>query len=181
MKQRQMALFRGINVGTAKRVAMSDLRTSLEKLGFTQVRTLLNSGNVVYTTDGETPGKARQMIEKALEADQGVSSRVTVRTADELDAIVAADPLGARAVNHSRYHVAFLADEVHVDRLDPILQMDWEPEALATGERVAYFWCPDGLINSPLMKAAGRTLGTDVTQRTWATVLKIQAALKAGS
>src|SRR5690606_717827 len=86
MKQRQIALFRGINVGKAKRIAMADLRSLLEELGFTDVRTLLNSGNAVYTSDGVPPGTAGRMIEDALPGKLGISSRVSVFTSDELDA-----------------------------------------------------------------------------------------------
>src|SRR4051794_32869155 len=71
MAGRQVALIRGINVGKAKRVAMADLRAALEDLGYTDVRTLLNSGNVVFTA-GVAPGKAAASIEKVLAGELGV-------------------------------------------------------------------------------------------------------------
>jgi uncharacterized protein (DUF1697 family) len=180
MTQRQIALFRGINVGKAKRVAMADLRALFEKLGFTEVRTLLNSGNVVYTSDGVDTAKAKQLIEHGIESVLGVSSRTTVLTAAELDEIISAAPLSEIATNPSRHQIAFLSEESGARRLDTVLKQDWAPEAIAVGKRVAYLWCPEGLATSPLMEAAGRALGSAVTVRTWATVQKIQAAAKAG-
>ena len=179
MKQRQIALFRGINVGTAKRVAMADLRVLFERLGFTAVRTLLNSGNVVYTSDGVRPEEAKAVIERGIREVLGVSSLATVLTAAELDAILAAAPLAGIATNPSRHQVAFLADKSDTAKLAPVIEKDWEPEALAVRGRAAYLWCPDGLAGSELMKAVGKALGTAVTVRTWATALKIQAAAHA--
>src|SRR5262245_44497169 len=108
MANRQVALLRGINVGRAKRVAMADLRALVEGLGYTDVRTLLNSGNVVFTAARGTPAQAAARIEKALTADLGVSARVTVLTAQELADAVAENPLLKVADNDSRLLVAVL-------------------------------------------------------------------------
>lgn len=178
MNERQVALLRGINVGKTKRVAMADLRALLEKLGFTSVKTLLNSGNVVYTSDGVSPDDARERIERALMTELGVSSRTTVLTQREIDGVVAANLLEEVALNPSRYQLAFLADRSVTARLTPLLGQEWGPEAVALGERVAYLWCPDGILVSPLFDAAARLFGTDATVRTWGTVLKIHSALR---
>src|SRR5262245_8002074 len=74
----QVALLRGINVGTAKRVAMADLRALVEGLGYGDVRTLLNSGNVVFSVPRTAKGDPAARIEKALAAKLGVSSRILV-------------------------------------------------------------------------------------------------------
>ncbi len=157
---------------------MADLRASLEALGFTRVKTLLSSGNVVYTSDGVSVDEARDRIEKVVLEELGVSSRTTVLTEGEIDGIVAANPLKDVAVNPSRYQVVFFASTSVAPRLAPLLDRSWEPEALAVGPRAAYLWCPEGIITSPLFDAAARLFGTDGTVRTWATLLKINAALK---
>src|SRR5262245_8773555 len=146
---RQVALLRGINVGRAKRVAMAELRALVEELGYGDVRTLLNSGNVVFTTPRAAPGDAGARIEKALAERLGVSSRVTVLSAAELAAAVAANPLLEVADNPSLLLVAFLADPADRSRLKRLVEKDWAPEALALGPRVAYLWCPAGQIESP--------------------------------
>ena len=99
------ALLRGINVGRAKRVAMADLRAIIEGLGCRDVRTLLNSGNVVFSSSGAA-GEIAARIERALVSRLGVESRVTVLTARELETVVADQPFGAVVTNPSRLMVA---------------------------------------------------------------------------
>jgi uncharacterized protein (DUF1697 family) len=132
-----VALLRGINVGRAKRVSMADLRALFEDLGYGDVRTLLNSGNVVFSGPGAAPGAATR-IEAALAQRLGVSARVTVLTAAELATIVAGNALLEVAGDHSRLLVAVLADPADRARLEPLTEQDWAPEALALGARVAY-------------------------------------------
>jgi uncharacterized protein (DUF1697 family) len=171
----QVALLRGVNVGSAKRVAMADLRALVEGLGYSGVRTLLNSGNVVYDAPGVAPAKAAARIEKALAADLGVSSRIVALSAAELDAALAVDPLAAVADNPSRLLVAVPADARARTALEPLAEQDWAPEAFALGARLAYLWCPDGVIASKLSAAVGRLLGDAVTSRNWTTMVKLQA------
>lgn len=176
MTERQIALFRGLNVGNAKRVAMADLRALFERLGFTNVRTLLNSGNVVYSTDVPA-AEAKRRIEHGIETELGVSSLATIVTGAELDQILADPPLAEIATNPSRHQIAFLADASNAGKLEPLLKKDWGSERITIGRRVAYLWCPDGLATSELMEAVGRALGKGVTVRTWGTCQKIQAAI----
>ncbi len=171
----QVALLRGVNVGSAKRVVMADLRALVEGLGYGGVRILLNSGNVVYDAPGVTPTAAGGRIERALAADLGVGARVVALSAAELDAAVAANPLAAVADNPSRLLVAVPADARARAALTPLAGQDWAPEALALGARVAYLWCPDGVIASKLSAAVGRLLGDAVTSRNWTTMVKLQA------
>jgi uncharacterized protein (DUF1697 family) len=146
MLERQIAVLRGINLGRAKRVAMADLRALLGELGYRGVRTLRNSGNVVF--DGEETENAAERIQKAVAARLGVSSRVVVLVASELAAVVRDNPLLDMAGNPSRLQVVFLYEPADRARLEPLLEQDWSPEALALGARVAYLWCPNGLSKS---------------------------------
>ena len=173
MADRQVALIRGINVGKAKRVAMADLRALVESLGYGDVRTLLNSGNVVFTANGAAPGEAAARIEDGLATRIGVPARVIVLTAKELAAAVDGNPLGDVATNPSRLFLAVLATPADRKRLEPLAKQDWTPEVLALGTRVAYIWCPDGLLASRLSEAVGRALGDAVTTRNWATMTKL--------
>lgn len=175
---KQVALLRGINVGRAKRVAMADLRALVEGLGYGDVRTLLNSGNVVFTARGATRGDAASRIEKALEKQLGVSARVTVITAAELASIVADNPLLEIADDPSRLLVTVLNDKRDRTRLKPMLKQDWAPDVLAIGERVAYVWCSEGILASRLAETIGRVLRDSATARNWATILKLHALMK---
>lgn len=175
MTGRQAALLRGVNVGPAKRVAMADLRALVESLGYADVRTLLNSGNVVYSAPGVAPGAAAAGIAEALAARLGVAARVVALSAAELAVAVADNPLLGVADNPSRLLVAVLAEPAARACLEPLLEQDWAPEALALGVRVAYLWCPDGVIASRLSAAVGRLLGDGVTSRNWTTMTKLAA------
>jgi len=173
-----IALLRGINIGQAKRVAMADLRELVAGLGFSDVRTLLNSGNVVFRAAGVTAAKAASRIEKAIASELGVSSRVTVLTAAELAGILAKQPVFKQADNPSRLLVAVWSDPAARASLAPLLKQDWAPEQLAIGARAAYLWCPEGIRDSRLLTAIGRVLGDGVTSRNWATLSKLAALLR---
>src|SRR5262245_1592877 len=152
----QIALIRGINVGRAKRIAMADLRKLVEALGFGDVRTLLNSGNIVFTASKAATGNTAARIEKAMTDQLAVSARVTVLTAIELAAAVSGNPLLKVADNPSRLLVAVLNDSKDRSKLEPLLKQDWKTEALALGDRVAYVWCPDGILVSRLLESVER-------------------------
>src|SRR4029450_7928192 len=102
MSDRRIALLRGINVGTAKRIAMTDLKKLFERLGHEDVRTLLNSGNVVFTVTKKSAGDARVGIEKEIASRLGVTTQVTLIDGKELAAALEANPLCSMADNPSR-------------------------------------------------------------------------------
>jgi uncharacterized protein (DUF1697 family) len=176
--RRHVALIRGINVGKAKRVAMSDLRALVEGLGYQDVRTLLNSGNVVFTVPASDRKAPATRIEKAITARLGISARVTVLTAEELAAVVACNRFGKVADDPSRLFVTVLIDPADQKRLLPLARQDWSPDILSVGARVAYLWCPKGMLESRLAETVSRLLGDGATTRNWATMMKIYALLK---
>src|SRR5262245_1066947 len=171
MAERQIALLRGINVGRAKRVSMAELRDLFEELGYRDVETLLQSGNVVFT--GRVGASTSSRIEKAMEARLGVASRITVIGASELIQAIKEDPLERVAKDPSRHMIAFLKDPADRKRLTPMSKEDWSPEVFALGKRVAYFWCPEGILESRIAKAIDRSLGDRVTTRNWTTLNKL--------
>lgn len=173
MNRTHVALLRGINLGAAKRVAMADLRVLMADLGYLEVRTLLNSGNVVFAVPREVGGKPAMRIEEAITRKLGVVSRVTVLAAAELGAIVRVNPLSDVADNPSRLLVSVLANPADRSKLLPLVRLDWGVEALAVGARVAYLWCADGIHKSRLAERVGRVLGEGVTSRNWATLTKL--------
>jgi len=168
-----IALLRGINVGRAKRMAMADLRTLIQDLGYTDVRTVLNSGNVVLNAPDDSPDEIAARIQETLAARTGVSARVTALTAAAWTEIVDGNPLIEIADNPSRLLVAVLMDPGEREKLDPLLKQDWRPDVLALGTRVVYMWCPEGMSASKLPGAVERALGDAMTIRNWATVLRL--------
>jgi len=181
MTARHVALLRGINLGRAKRVGMADLRDLVAALGYRDVRTFLNSGNVIFTAPVTVRGDAGPRIQEALGARLGVSSRVTVLTAAEMTAVVQENPFRQGASDPSRLLVAFLATPEDCVRLQHLPDRAWSPEALALGSRAAYIWCPDGIVHSSAVEAVGRAAGDAVTMRNWRTVTKLHALLGEGA
>lgn len=172
-----VALLRGVNVGRAKRVPMADLRRIVAGLGFAQPRTLLNSGNVVFSASDVEPGEAARRIEAALLAELGVPARTIVLRAPDIAAAIDGNALAGAADNPSRLLVAFLATATDARKVEALLGRDWAPEALALGSQVAYLWCPGGVAESPLATAVGKTAGEAITARNWTTVLKLRELL----
>lgn len=175
MSTTHVALLRGINVGSAKRVAMADLRRLVESLGGARVRTLLNSGNVVFDAPARSAAGFAVRLERALGVELGVRSRVTVLGASQLDRVVAANPLAGPAREPSKLLVAFFASQPPRAELAPLLSRAWAPDELALGPSVLFLWCSKGVLESPVSVAANRAFGERLTTRNWATVLKLQA------
>jgi uncharacterized protein (DUF1697 family) len=179
---RHIALLRGINLGKAKRIAMADLKALMEALGYKDVRTLLNSGNVVFTAPVRLKGDHATRIEKAIPSRLGVSCRVMVLSADELATALKDNPLGRVAADPSRFLICVFADPAHRDRLQPFTREEWGPEAFALGTRVAYLWCANGLLKSRLWSGVERALKDGVTARNLSTMNKLHGiAQEAGA
>jgi len=173
--RRQIALLRGINVGRAKRVAMADLRALLTGLGFSGVRTVLNSGNVVYDCPAAQADGAAAEIEEALVLKLGVAAKVTVLDAEQLTHVVEDNCLKNMADDPARLLVAVLSNPADRERLAPLARQHWEPEAFALGRWAAYLWCADGILASRAAAAMGKLLGDGVTTRNWSTISKLHA------
>ncbi len=172
---RYIAFLRGINVGRAKRVAMADLRKLVADLGFVGVRSLLNSGNVVFAGRQVQPEAAAAGIEEALVLKLGVAARVTVLHAEELEELIAENTLLAQATDPSRLLVFILTRPQDRALVEPLVSSDWSPEALALGRRAAYAWCPAGVLESRSVVMLGKLLGDATTSRNWNTICKLHA------
>lgn len=176
MAGRHVALIRGINVGKAKRVAMADLRAVVEGLGYSDVQTLLNSGNVVFTG---TPGKdVSSRLQEALAARTGVSAKVLVLSAAELAEVMEENPLLDVAEDPKRLLVTILNRPEDRQRIEPLTKQDWAPDVLALGRRAVYQWCAGGILASPLAVPLGKAVGDTGTARNWATLTKIKALIE---
>ena len=176
---RYALLLRGINVGRAHRVAMADLRELLEAQGHREVRTLLNSGNVVLDAT-PPPDELARSVEQALEQRFGFAIGTVVRTAQELLDVVAKDPLGAVATDPTRYVVSFFAEQVPAGLVDQLDAVDPADDEYVVDGRELHLWCPHGQLQSPLNAVLGKHRGGPVgTARNWATVGKIADLLRA--
>jgi uncharacterized protein (DUF1697 family) len=176
---RYVALVRGINnIGAAKRIAMADLRRIFEDLGFEEVRTLLNSGNVVFTAARSSADDLAASIEKAIAERCGVTPRVMVLKRREIAAAVEGNPLKSIAADPSRLLVMTFRDLKASAQVKPLLKERWKPEALALGGRFAYIWCANGVGESRVWPAVSRIVGDAGTARNIATMTKLLALVR---
>jgi uncharacterized protein (DUF1697 family) len=175
---RYVALFRGINVGKAKRIAMADLRVLLEGLGYTGVRTLLNSGNVVFDGPGEVPSKHAQAIRTAVSRKLGIDALVIIKSSKDMAAVIAGNKLGTMASDPARLLVALTEDANGLAVLDSLPKTKWGSGKIQIGKHAAYVWLPDGVLGSKLGTMLLKELADSGTTRNWSTILKINSLLQ---
>ena len=175
---RHVALLRGINVGKAKRIAMADLRELFEDLGYIDVRTLLNSGNVVFTSPRKVSGDLARKLGEEIANRCGVSCRVVTLDADEIVEAVTSNPLASVAKDPSRFLLVALPDTAAANAVKPLLGQRWTPESIALRGRIAYLWCANGLLESPVWTAVSRATGDSCTARNLTTMTKLSSLVQ---
>ena len=157
---------------------MAELRTLLEKAGQEDVRTHLQSGNVLLSSS-LPPRKLEAQLERQLAEGLGMDVRVLVRTRAELARVVAHDPLGPVATNPSRYMVSFLSRRLSARVAKELETAELAPARLVVHGREIYAWYPHGVQRSPAAKLLDdRKLGVVATARNWNTVTKLLELLE---
>jgi uncharacterized protein (DUF1697 family) len=170
-----VALLRGINVGGHKPVSMADLRDLLTQLGLGDVRSLLQSGNLVFSVNGRTPAQLERLLEETTATRLGLETDFFVRTAREWKGVVAHNPFPKEAARDPGHLVAmFLKDAPSVTGVKALQQAITGPEVVAPGGKHLYIVYPNGIGRSRLTNALiDKQLGTRGTGRNWNTVLKL--------
>jgi len=176
-----VALFRGINVGKAKRIAMADLRALLVKLGYSRVATLLNSGNAVFSGDAQPAARHAARIRAAVAQKLGVDAVVIVKSRKSIAAMLAENRLLDVATDHSRLLVAVTADARALAAVSGLARQAWGDERLQVGKQAAYLWCANGILESKAATGLLKGLEGAGTTRNWATLNKIHALMTDGS
>ncbi|WP_046504753.1 DUF1697 domain-containing protein [Streptomyces odonnellii] len=197
------ALLRGINVSGHKRVPMAELRDVLSGLGHRDVRTYLQSGNAVFTTDatgsgdsGDSSGSGGSTgssdstgsggsahesalaagLEQAIEERFGFRVDCLVRDAAYLRAVAEECPFPAATLEGRQLHATYFSEPVDPGRLASLDPAGYLPEEFRLGDRVLYLYAPNGVGRSKLAEALARPAlfkGITATSRNWNTVLKL--------
>jgi uncharacterized protein (DUF1697 family) len=172
---RYIALLRGVNLGGHNMVAMADLRAMLSKMGFENVQTLLQSGNVVFSAPKKSPAALEAQLEAALEKALEMKIDFHVRTADEWRKVIDANPFTSEArTDPARLVVTCYKAPLDAAKVKAAQAAITGPERLRADGRHLYMTFPDGQGNSKAALVVGRMLGAG-TARNWNTVLKIAA------
>ncbi|WP_199859246.1 DUF1697 domain-containing protein [Frigoribacterium sp. CFBP 8751] len=192
-----VALLRGVNVGTAKRVAMADLRRVAADLGFERPETLLNSGNLVFGASSRLGADDAAGLRAAIARATGVDADLVLLDAVRFTRLAVANPLrrdggdghdghdgeaggeghdGREGREPTLLSVAFAEVPGALDGVAPPA-VDLGDEDLVVAPDAVYQWLPAGVLASRVPAAWWRGLPTPVTARNDATVRKLQAVL----
>jgi uncharacterized protein (DUF1697 family) len=173
-----VALLRGVNLGGHRSVAMGDLRTFAESLGFTEVRTLLNSGNLVFRTAGRSSAELEQLLETRAEKHLGFRTDFRVRTATELSAVLRDNPFPAEAKQDPSRLIVFFLKKTPGSKAFVTLQETVKgPERVLGKGRHAFIYYPDGQGRSKLtLNMIDKAIGAG-TGRNWNTVMKLASLM----
>jgi uncharacterized protein (DUF1697 family) len=170
---RYIVLLQGINLRAKRRLPMPRLRETLEDAGYGDVRTLLQSGNIVLTSTAR-PAALEHDLAVRLRDAFGFDIGVVVRTRDELAEVIAGEPFGGEANDPARYQVSFLSAEPDPARVQDLEEAQVAPERVAVRGREVYAWHPGGIGRSQLARLiTERRLGVAVTARNWRTVTQL--------
>jgi uncharacterized protein (DUF1697 family) len=168
-----IALFRGINVGGNNLLPMSQLKVLLGKLGASDVKTYIQSGNVVFRHADAEASILALRITRAVEKAFGFAPRVLLLTREQLEQAVAANPFRQADTDPARVHVMFLAATPERPDLAALEKVKAASEAFVLSDSCCYLHTPDGLAKSKLAERAERLLGVAATARNWRTVGKL--------
>ena len=167
-----IAMLRGINVGRGKVVKMERLRTSFATLGFAEVRTYVQSGNVVFQSERKSPGELTRTIEAKIERDFGFTVPVLIKTLKELEQIVRDNPLlRVKGIDVSKLHVTFLSHAPPKTAAKVLEDLATTRERFRILNREVYLYCPDGYGISKLTNTTiEKKFSLVATTRNWRTV-----------
>lgn len=169
-----VAFLRGINVGGKNKIKMETLREVCVSLGFENVVTYINSGNVIFETVKVDDKKIAAKIESAIENEFALKIKVIVRTMAEIENIIANNPFAGQFENDKDLHVFFLDEELPPERCELLLSNNNENELFAVQNREIFCLLRVSVPNSLIGKDyIGKKLKVPATARNWRTVNKI--------
>lgn len=165
-----IALFRGINVGGNTLLPMKQLTALLEKAGCRDIKTYIQSGNVVFRSPMSDASRMASRIRAAVSADRGFEPRVLVLDRIELQTAMDANPFRDAIAEPKSLHLFFLAEAPKNPDIEALSGIKSKSEAFALKGRIFYLHTPEGFGTSKLAQRAERYLGVEATARNWRTV-----------
>jgi uncharacterized protein (DUF1697 family) len=175
MPERSVALLRGINVGGKNKLPMSDLREIFTEAGCRDVRTYIQSGNVIFGADAAVIASLPRAVSAAIEARFGYRVPVIIRTAREMGSIVQHNPFVAQGVAEGELHVLFLAKAPSAARIETLDPGRSPPDTFAVRGAEVYLRLPNGAGRTKLTATYfDAKLATVCTQRNWRTVVALR-------
>lgn len=165
-----VALLRGVNVVGANKVPMKELAATLERAGFSSVRTYIQSGNIIFKSSAGSARALSTRIARLVRRKFGFEPKVMVISRRELEQAVRGNPFPGARENHKSLHLFFLSDRPLEPDLESLARLDLGREAFALKVGVFYLYTPDGFPDSVVRSRFERCLGVQATGRNWRTV-----------
>lgn len=168
-----IALLRGINVSGKNPIKMADLRILCESLGFTQVSTYIQSGNIIFKAD-EEHSTLVQRIHDAIAEKYSYDVPVMVYSTEAWQEIVAANPFAETVTDVKTLHMTLLADEPDDAAIHALAERDFSPDEYQIIGKMVYLHCPNGYGRTKLNNTFWeKAFNTSATTRNWKTTLKL--------
>ncbi len=168
------AFLRGINVGGKNKIKMETLREVVGALGYTNVKTYINSGNVIFETAEADNVKLAVEIGQAIQNEFSILIKVMVRTIDDIKDIIENNPFAGQFENDKDLHVFFLDEELPAEKRELLLANNSENERFAVRNREIFCLLRVSVLDSLMGKDyIGKRLKVSATARNWRTVNKV--------
>ncbi len=176
-----IALLRGINVGGKRKILMADLKALMLKLGFSAVRTYIQSGNIIFQSAKTNKLAVAQIIEQAIMDEFGFDVPCIVLVADELEQLINRNPFNDEdEVKKEQLHLTFLKSIPNKDNKTRIETYDYSPDQFQIEEDKVFIYCEGKYHLTKLGNTFfEKQLGVSASTRTWKTVLKLNELYKA--
>jgi uncharacterized protein (DUF1697 family) len=164
-----ISMLRGINVSGQKQVRMAELKSLYEALGLGNVRTYVQSGNVIFESEEQEAAKLETSIEAQIEKTFGFSVPVLIRSAEDFRRIIESHPF--KNEDPARILVTFLYERPEQSKLNDLSRYEDKVDRFAIGEQEIFLFCPGGYGRSKLSNTFfEKKLGVAATTRNWKTV-----------
>ncbi|CAG0974625.1 hypothetical protein ANRL3_01726 [Anaerolineae bacterium] len=168
-----IALLRGINVGGNTILPMRDLVRVLEGLGLKNVRTYIQSGNVIFQSKEKDASRLANKISTEIDQARGLSPQVLILGVKELQAAIASNPFPEGEREPKSLHLFFLDTVPDKPDLETLASIKTKSEQFKLVKQVFYLYAPDGVGRSKLAAKVEKALGVAVTARNWRTVNEV--------
>ncbi len=178
--QTWIALFRGINVGGNNILPMAKLRSDLESLNLVNVRTYIQSGNVVFDSTAKTAASLGNRIGRRIEERHGFRPRILFLSREDLLAAIESNPFPEAVSDPKTLHFLFLAEPASDPDTEALDAKKTATERYELTDGVFYLHAPDGIGRSKLAAGAERHLGVVTTGRNYRTVDRLLSMITQG-
>ncbi|MBD3225868.1 MAG: DUF1697 domain-containing protein [Caldithrix sp.] len=170
-----ISLLRGINVSGQKKIKMGDLRALYESLSFTNVKTYIQSGNVIFASQEKDRARLSRRIEEKIQETYEYNVQVLIKNRNELQQLIHQNPFLQRYNMDTKHlHVTFLYTSPDSELREQIQGIHYEPDELALVGDTIYIYCPNGYGRTKLSNNFfEKKLKTCATTRNWKTITKL--------